>query len=48
MAEINNIKPTLQPDVGSSRNVSERGGRYLAVITDVSQASAVLKQIKSV
>lgn len=27
MAEINNIKPTLQPDVGSTRNVAERGGR---------------------
>jgi len=28
MAEINNIKPTtLQPDVGSTRNVSERGGQ---------------------
>lgn len=27
MAEINHIKPTLQPDVGSTRNVSERGGR---------------------
>jgi negative regulator of flagellin synthesis FlgM len=38
MAEINNIKPTLQPDVGSTRNVSERGGRT-SQSTDVSQTN---------
>jgi negative regulator of flagellin synthesis FlgM len=37
MAEINNIKPTLQPDVGTTRNVSERGNRTQA--TEASQAN---------